>query len=263
MIIQNTLFSRKYILQTLVLFTFVLTTTSCAKRAAIYGTVTPVNVATEIPLSAPEVTSDIPSHVEFVEISEQESELTDNFSEFSTRSVRIQDPLLFAGKEKVVVNFAKIAESDYHFPLPGARVISNYGTRRGRQHTGIDIKTHANDTVRATFSGVVRMAQRNGAYGNVVVIRHYNGLETVYSHNSKHLVKVGTRVKAGTPLALVGRTGRATTEHVHFEIRVNGQPIDPNKIINFKTGQLVPQCLGFTQRTNGRIKIEELEEPIV
>ena len=106
------------------------------------------------------------------------------------------------------------------------------------------------------------MAQRNGAYGNVIVVRHYNGLETVYSHNSKHLVKVGTRVKAGTPLALVGRTGRATTEHVHFEIRVNGEPIDPAKIIDFTTQKLVPQSLSFIQRTNGRVRIETTEEPV-
>lgn len=98
--------------------------------------------------------------------------------------------------------------------MPGGKVISGYGTRGG--HSGDDIKTCARDTIRAAFDGVVRMAKPYGAYGNVIVIRHPNGLETVYSHNVKNLVKSGDVVKAGMAIGLTGRTGRATTEHLHL-----------------------------------------------
>lgn len=81
-----------------------------------------------------------------------------------------------------------MTDEDYAFPLPGAKVISPYAGRR-RHHSGVDLKTCANDTIVAAFDGIVRMAKPYAAYGNVVVIRHYNGLETVYSHNSKIWLK--------------------------------------------------------------------------
>lgn len=97
---------------------------------------------------------------------------------------------------------------------PGAKVISAYGTRGG--HSGADIKTCAKDTIRAAFDGVVRMSKPYYAYGNLVVVRHANGLETIYSHNFKNLVQSGDTVKAGQPIGLTGRTGRATTEACAF-----------------------------------------------
>ena len=79
------------------------------------------------------------------------------------------------------------------------------------------------------------MAKPYAAYGNVVVVRHTNGLESVYSHNSRNLVKSGDVVKAGTPLALTGRTGRATTEHLHLEFRIDGQHFNPSLVLEKKT----------------------------
>ena len=106
--------------------------------------------------------------------------------------------------------------------------------------------------------GIVRLAKPYYAYGNVIVVRHYNGLETVYSHNSKNLVKPGDYVKAGQPIALTGRTGRATTEHLHFEVRVNGQHFNPNLVFDLQERKLNNQCLVFTQK-GGKIAVKPVE----
>ncbi len=105
-------------------------------------------------------------------------------------------------------------------------------------HTGMDIKAIPNDTIRAAFAGVVRMAKLYSSYGNIVVIRHNNGLESVYAHQSKNLVEVNERVEAGEAIGLAGRTGRATTEHLHFEIRVANEPIDPQLLIDVEHQRL-------------------------
>ena len=113
------------------------------------------------------------------------------------------------------------------YPLPGAKVISPYGGRR--HHSGTDIKTKPDDNILAAFDGEVVYCGSFYGYGNLIRIKHPNGLETYYSHNSKNLVKVGDWVKAGQVIALTGRTGRATTEHLHFETRVNGRKVNSNK----------------------------------
>ena len=117
-------------------------------------------------------------------------------------------------------------ENEFCYPYPG-KLISPFGYRGSRMHTGIDIKAVPNDTVRAALPGVVRMSKYYSGYGNLVLIRHYNGIETVYAHNSKNLVRVNDAVEAGDPIALAGRTGRATTEHVHFEVRIASEPFNP------------------------------------
>ena len=124
------------------------------------------------------------------------------------------------------------------YPLPGAKVISPYGGRGGRTHSGTDLKTKANDNILAAFDGEVVFSGSYYGYGNLIRIKHANGLETYYSHNSKNLVKVGDRVKAGDVIALTGRTGRATTEHLHFETRINGQHVNSNRFFNHDTHQL-------------------------
>ena len=123
----------------------------------------------------------------------------------------------------------EIARQWWCYPLPGAKVISPYGGRGGRRHTGMDLKTKPNDNILAAFDGEVVFSARYAGYGNLIRIKHPNGLETYYSHNSKNMVKVGDRVKAGQVIALTGRTGRATTEHLHFETRLNGKAVNPNK----------------------------------
>ncbi len=115
------------------------------------------------------------------------------------------------------------------YPLPGAKVISPFGRRGGRSHSGTDIKTKANDKILAAFDGEVVFSANYYGYGKLIRIKHPNGLETYYSHNSKNMVKVGDHVKAGQVIALTGRTGRATTEHLHFETRVNGKSVNSNR----------------------------------
>jgi len=109
------------------------------------------------------------------------------------------------------------------------------------------LKTRPNDPILAAFDGVVVMSQRYSGYGNCVILKHANGLQTLYSHNSKNLVKVGDRVRAGQKLALTGRTGRATTEHLHFEVRINGRPYNPNTIFDHATRQLRREPVTFTK----------------
>lgn len=159
--------------------------------------------------------------------------------------VRVATPGLFAKSNHIYLHLDSLQEHEYAFPLPGAKVISAYGTRGG--HSGADIKTCAKDTIRAAFDGVVRMSKPYYAYGNIVVIRHANGLETLYSHNFKNLVKAGDVVKAGQPIGLTGRTGRATTEHVHFETRINGQHFNPNLIFDLKERTLRKECIKCTK----------------
>ena len=118
-------------------------------------------------------------------------------------------------------------------------------------HSGVDLKTKPSDPIYAAFDGVVTMSQVYSGYGNCVVLRHANGLETLYSHNVKNLVKVGNHVKCGQKIALTGRTGRATTEHLHFEVRVNGRHYNPNIIFDHTTRQLKKGQVTFYK--NGKV----------
>lgn len=120
---------------------------------------------------------------------------------------------------------------EFCYPYEG-NLISPYGRRGNSVHTGLDIKALPNDTIRAAFPGVVRMSKEYSGYGNIVVVRHYEGFETVYAHGAKNLVRVNDVVEPGDPLALAGRTGRATTEHLHFELRAGDGHIDPAKILD-------------------------------
>ena len=113
------------------------------------------------------------------------------------------------------------------WPVEGS-VTSRFGQRRlFHRHHGVDIKAPKGTPVRAAAAGVVVFSGRQSSYGRVVKIRHPNGLSTTYAHNSANFVKVGERVKAGTLIGAVGRTGRATTNHLHFEVRQQGVARDP------------------------------------
>jgi murein DD-endopeptidase MepM/ murein hydrolase activator NlpD len=118
-------------------------------------------------------------------------------------------------------------------------VTSNFGWRKGRAHNGIDIDLETGDTVVTAFDGVVRMSKFYHGYGNMVVVRHPNGLETLYGHLSKVLVEAGQSIKAGEIVGLGGNTGHSFGSHLHFEIRFMGQPIDPAKFISFENFSLV------------------------
>ena len=173
------------------------------------------------------------------------------FSVMETNHVRVTTPGLFPTDNSIILPLHEISDTAYAFPLPGGKIISPYGQRGRRGHSGIDIKTRARDTIRCAFDGVVRMAKHYSAYGNVIVVRHGFGLETVYSHNVKNLVHSGDTVRAGQAIALTGRTGRATTEHLHFETRVNGQHFDPNLVFDMKLQTLNKLRLECSKHEHG------------
>ena len=123
---------------------------------------------------------------------------------------------------------------NWAFPISNTRITSPFGFRRYRWHYGTDLKLYYGDTVAAAFDGIVRIVdyERYG-YGRYVVLRHLNGLETLYGHLSKAKVKIGDVVSAGDLIGLGGSTGRSTGTHLHFEVRYQGNAIDPTEIFNF------------------------------
>lgn len=138
--------------------------------------------------------------------------------------------------EAIPIRLVDSLES-YHYPFMG-QVTSRYGLRRGRPHQGMDIGLKTGDPVYAVFDGKVRFSKAAGNYGNLIVIRHNNGLETYYAHLSQRDVEVGDWVVAGQQIGLGGSTGRSSGPHLHFEVRYRGQSFDPERIIDFKTGEL-------------------------
>jgi murein DD-endopeptidase MepM/ murein hydrolase activator NlpD len=116
---------------------------------------------------------------------------------------------------------------------------SSFGRRWNKMHKGIDIAHSGNDTVRASFSGRVRYAKYNtGGYGNLVIIRHYNGLETYYAHLSSIEVDINQEIEAGKFIGIIGSTGHSTGPHLHFECRFMGNAFDPELIFDFTKGTL-------------------------
>jgi hypothetical protein len=136
--------------------------------------------------------------------------------------------------DTVTLVLANHKDCGFVIPVAGY-VTSNFGQRTpSRYHYGIDLKLDRGDSVAAAFDGVVRISEWSESYGNCVVIRHYNGLETLYAHLSLRKVVPGQQVLAGQLIGLGGTTGHSTGPHLHFEVRYKGQAIDPNKIINFE-----------------------------
>ena len=135
-----------------------------------------------------------------------------------------------------------LVDSSHRFvaPIVGRRS-STFKYRKGRPHNGIDVPLRVGDTIRSPFDGVVRYVgggKATGGYGNLIVVRHSNGLETYYGHLSEHLVHENDLVAAGEPIGLGGSTGRSTGPHLHFETRYMGKPFDPERVIDFDNGTL-------------------------
>jgi len=142
----------------------------------------------------------------------------------------------------------KIDCRNFYVPVPGA-ITSNFGPRRYRFHYGTDLRVSIGDSVVAAFSGRVRIVDYEAVgYGHYVVIRHENGLETVYAHLSQVLVQLNQNVKSGELIALAGNTGRSTGPHLHFETRYLGNAIDAASIINFNTGKVIVESYLITKK---------------
>jgi murein DD-endopeptidase MepM/ murein hydrolase activator NlpD len=136
----------------------------------------------------------------------------------------------------------------FSFPADG-KVISRYGIRSGKMHTGTDIKMSKGDTIYAAYNGVVTRSNYYYGYGNLVIIQHEKNLETYYSHLSGFLVKSGEKIAKGEPVGMAGATGRATTSHLHFEIRENEVPYDPELIFDFEQRTIKPDRRMLTSLT--------------
>lgn len=153
-------------------------------------------------------------------------------------------------KESDVPNKAVIDVRGYYMPCPG-RITSNYGYRAkfGRMHKGVDLAIRSNDTIYAAFDGKVRLTNYEAkGYGNYIILRHPNTLETVYGHLNKILVKPNQTVKAGQPIGLGGSTGRSTGPHLHFETRYMGYAINPSAIFDFANQTIHTDTYTFTKQ---------------
>jgi len=157
------------------------------------------------------------------------SEMPEEFDIWSDTKVNPYQVSLVDMKDTVTIDLSGFC------PPVQTYVTSDFGFRRWRHHYGIDLKVFKGDTVRCAFDGVIRITKRARDYGYYIVVRHLNGLETLYAHLSKIIVSNGDSVKAGIPIGLGGNTGRSTGSHLHFETRYIGNPINPHDLINFNT----------------------------
>lgn len=155
----------------------------------------------------------------------------------------VNDPFTITNTFRL--DLEKIEEHAWAYPLPDARVISPYGG--ARRHSGVDLKTKPNDEIYAAFDGEVVASGPYYGYGNCIRIKHAYGLETLYSHQRKNMVKKGDKVKAGQVIGLTGRTGRATTEHLHFEVSFGGKRLDPAIIFDHSNHKLKAVTLHLTK----------------
>lgn len=163
---------------------------------------------------------------------------------------------VYAHKTENVPDSFRISLRNFCMPTVSRVVTSNFGSRWGRQHKGIDIKVYIGDTIRAAFSGKVRMVKYNpGGYGKYIVIRHPNGLETIYGHLSKQLVSEDQEVRAGDVIGLGGNTGRSTGSHLHFETRLCGLALNPALMFDFRNQDVVGDYYVFNSRTHDRESI--------
>ncbi len=146
----------------------------------------------------------------------------------------------------ITLNLLANSNNGYFHPFDGP-ITSMFGWRDNREHKGIDIDLEKGDQVSAAFDGMVRVARIYGGFGNVVIIRHYNGLETVYAHLSKIKVKPGQLISAGDVIGLGGSTGHSTGSHLHFEVRFKGVPVNPKYLISLSDQKLLCDELTIKQ----------------
>jgi len=156
-------------------------------------------------------------------------------------------------KNVTIPDSFRIDLSGYCMPTTNTKITSKFGPRRRRMHQGIDVKVYIGDTIRAAFNGKVRVVKNQGrrtGYGKYIIIRHDNGLETVYGHLSKQLVSEDQYVEAGEVIGLGGNTGRSTGSHLHFETRFLGQAINPALLFDFEKQDIVADSYLFMKGKN-------------
>ena len=181
--------------------------------------------------------------------------------------IKIYKNLIPNKPDSALILFCGI-ENVFTMPCTNGKIMSKFGYRGSRVHTGLDISQKTGDPIVAAFDGKIRLAKYSHGYGNVVVVRHFNGLETLYAHLSKIKVKVNQDVKSGELIGLAGSTGRATASHLHFETRFLGEAFNPEKIIDFAGNRLrqdsfeiIPTT--FTVDQTAHINSLKLDSPVI
>lgn len=151
------------------------------------------------------------------------------------------DPKTFADTVNIRL-YDEFYGYNWKMPLESTPVTSKFGPRWGRIHPGTDLDLNTGDPVYSGFDGIVRVRSYDRyGYGYYVVVRHKNGLETLYGHLSKQLVDVGQEVKAGDLIAKGGSTGRSTGSHLHYELRYRGLVFDPERVYDFREYKILSQ----------------------
>ncbi len=184
-----------------------------------------------------------------------------------------EDEILYASFDPNTIHYPKIDLSKWNakdtvhlrlvnpargenfvFPTPSNAVVSShFGARRRRFHYGLDLSLATGRPIYSAFDGVVRVSVYNKSYGNLLVVRHHNGLETYYAHLSKRIARVGDTVKAGDTIGLCGNTGRSYGSHLHFEIRYMGAALNPEHVIDATKRELVSNMLHLTPKSFARV----------
>jgi len=155
--------------------------------------------------------------------------------------------LPFGNNDNLKIILVDGTNAPFALPCEPEKVSSKYGVRNGQPHTGIDLKVALGTPVRCCFDGVVRLVKISPSYGKVVVVRHYNGLETLYGHLDSICVGRNQIVTAGQTIGLAGHTGRAAGDHLHFETRFLYTHFNPAKMVDFETGELFTNILTLTK----------------
>ena len=180
-----------------------------------------------------------------IQVEQWESPAADLYSDWETYYAH--------SKQTELPDTFRIDLRGFCMPTTSRVLTSNFGARWGRQHKGLDVKVYIGDTIRAAFSGKVRVVRYEpGGYGKFVVIRHANGLETYYAHLSKQLVNIDQNVRAGEPIGLGGNTGRSTGSHLHFETRLCGVALNPALLFDFRNQDVVADFYTFRRSSYSR-----------
>lgn len=172
------------------------------------------------------------------------------YGNWNTRMLFPYTDSLYKADTLVTLDLSSAISGPFVFPFNGV-VTSGFGWRDSAFHRGIDVDLVRGDTVCSAFMGMVRFAGKSGGYGNIVIIRHYNGLETVYAHLWKIKVKPGDIVNSGQLIGLGGNTGHSTGTHLHFEMRFRGVAINPAYFIDLQTRKLVAEKVDVVRTRQG------------
>ena len=183
-----------------------------------------------------------------IEKEQEESPASELYQEWDNR---------YAHKRTEMPDTFKIDLRHFCMPTPSRVVTSNFGNRWGRPHKGLDTKVYIGDTIRAAFSGKVRIVRYEaGGYGKYIVIRHPNGLETIYGHLSEQLVSENQSVRAGEVIGLGGNTGRSTGSHLHFETRLCGVALNPALMFDFRNQDVTGDYYVYNVNTYNEESVE-------